>query len=122
MYTTGMSWKEFFNEYGNKVAGSLFFAFQGDFEYKGIVHEIRDHCPVSRKVQITLKEVSCRRYSERTEWISFGGSICTIRRRMTCFQEIKEGVFSLQLDDRHCAVVILNETIRRRLEQRAHNI
>lgn len=121
MSTTGMSWKEFFNEYGNKVAGSLFFAFQGDFEYKGIVHEIRDHS-VSRKIRIILKEVSCRRCSERTEWISFGGSICTVRRRMTCFQEIKEGVFSLQLDDRHYAIVIFNETIRRRLEQREHNI
>ena len=121
MSTTGMSWIEFFKEHGSKVAGSLFFAFWEDFEYKGIVHEIRDHCPVSHKIRITLKEVSCRRYSEKTEWISFGGSICTIRRKMTCFQEIQEGVFSLQLDDGHCAVVIFNETIRRRLKQREHN-
>lgn len=117
-----MSWEEFFKGYRSKIAGSLFFAFQGDFEYKGIVHEIRDHCPVSRKVQIILKNVSCRRYSEKTEWIPFGGSICTVRRRITCFQEIKEGVFSLQLDDKHCAVVILNETIQRKLEQSEHGI
>jgi hypothetical protein len=104
-----MSWKEFFSNYGDRIAGALFFAFQGEFEYAGTVHLVRDRFPESQNVRIVLKNVSCRKHAETKEWTLFGKSTCTVLRKMTCFQEIKKGVFSLQLDDLHSAFVILRE-------------
>lgn len=105
----GMSWEEFFKQYRDKITGSRFFAFQGEFEYTGTVHSVRDHFPRSQNVRIILKDVSCRKHEETKEWTRFGRSTCTVLRKMTCFQEIKSGVFSLQLDDMHHAFVILKE-------------
>ena len=107
--TIGISWEEFFTIYESKIAGSLFFAFQGEFEYTGTVHSVRDHFPRSQHLRIILRNVSCRKYEETREWTRFGHSICTIRRKVTHLEEIKKGVFSLQLDDTHHAFVILRE-------------
>lgn len=102
-----MSWEEFFCKYRDAIANSLFFAFQGEFEYSGIVHAVRDHFPLSQNVRIIIKDVRCRKFEETREWTHIGRSACTILRRMTCFEEIQRGVFSLQLDDTHHAFIIL---------------
>ena len=106
---TDTSCEDFLNTYGNRIPGALFVAFQGEFEYTGTVHLVRDHFPESQNLRIVLKNVSCRRHAETKEWTPFGRSTCTVLRKMTCFHEIRKGVFSFQLDDMHSAFVILEE-------------
>lgn len=109
---TSMSWEEFFSSHGNKISGARFFAFQGEFEFSGIVRSVQDHSPHSQNVRIVLRDVSCRKYQETTEWTLFGRSTCIVHRKMTCFEEIRSGVFSLQLDDLHSAFVIIDDAVK----------